>query len=68
MAFLSVNKDGTELITPNEPYRDYPAKDSWNDYYDNGEEYVSLEVELPKGTIFKIIGYELNWNDKPVEI
>jgi hypothetical protein len=57
MAWLAVDENGTEGI-----YQCQPEKLSceWGlagDY-----------VVLPKGTIKKLIGRELTWNDEPVEL
>ncbi|MDE7431493.1 MAG: hypothetical protein K2N34_06235 [Lachnospiraceae bacterium] len=66
MAYLAVDADGTEWIfDKKKPTRnDYP--EFWlagrfngaSDYY----------VQLPHGSIAKLIGRELTWNDEPVEI
>lgn len=59
MAWVAVDKDGTELIFNNEPSReDYVWVDPhWEEF-----------IKLPKGTIKKLIGRELTWNDEPVEL
>ena len=61
MAYLTVNKDGGENIS--------------NCKLDRAEDYWKLDpssdidrVPLPKGSIKKLIGKELTWNDEPVEI
>ncbi len=30
--------------------------------------YVSIEIELPKGSVYKLLGKELTWDDEPVEL
>lgn len=57
MAWLATDDDKREWIYNSEPYRD---DDEWNedDYY----------IELPKGTIKKLIGKDLTWDDEPIEI
>ena len=63
MAWLCTNKDGTENKFSIKPIR-------WN----NG--IITLwssigkgkKTELPYGTIKKLIGRELTWEDAPVEI
>lgn len=63
MAWLAVDKDGTECICSTEPYPD------WEDlkwYVENLSE--SNAIELPKGSIKKLIGRELTWDDDPVEL
>lgn len=32
------------------------------------EEGYDTEIELPKGSIKKLIGRDLDWNDEPVEL
>ena len=27
-----------------------------------------IEIELPKGTVYKLLGKELTWDDEPVEL
>ena len=63
MAWLAEDKDGTECICSSEPYRD------WVDFkwcIENLPE--SNAVELPKGSIKKLIGRELSFADEPVEL
>lgn len=57
MAWLAVNKNGDEVIYNFEPFRDR------NIFIGEGG-----CVQLPKGTIKKLIGKDLIWKDKPVEI
>lgn len=103
MAWLAVNKDGTELICKNKPKRwatiekvsiwsdkkfltpldiyDYDriireGKDLkeymsyWTDIteYKDGAPINATEIELPKGTIYKLLGVNLTWNDEPFEL
>lgn len=59
MAWLAVDRDGDEYIYYNMPSREC------NEYWcDN----IPWEIQLPKGSIKKLIGRELTWNDEPVEI
>ena len=55
MAWLAVNKDGTEWIVPEKPVR------GWCGHWEYLEEVynVPIEIELPK---------ELTWDDEPVEL
>lgn len=59
MAWLAVDLFGNEYIFTGKPTK---GETYWNenDYWD--------EVELPKGSIKKLIGYELTWEDEPIEI
>ena len=56
MAWVVVDKIGEELISRTEPFRvgDYWIGDSI--------------FHLPKGSIKKLIGRELTWDDEPVEL
>jgi len=59
MAWVSVNNDGSEFVSSSEPHK--------------MQEYgryacVYGGVELPKGSIKKLIGRELKWSDNPVEL
>lgn len=57
MAWLAVDKNGDEHIYSTEPER-------------NGDMFTNLGkfVQLPKGSIEKLIGKPLAWEDEPVEI
>lgn len=61
MAWVAVDKNGTECLFSQEPSR--------------GLEYCKWRitvhgvfVELPQGTIKKLIGRELNWSDESVKL
>ena len=58
MAWLTVDQDGAECIFSIKPTRKGVC---WSN---NNERYV----ELSPGTIIKLIGRELKWEDEPVEI
>lgn len=60
MAWVAVDKDGSESIYGNKPYRE----DIW---WIMDNEYDPM-VYLPQGTIKKLIGRELTWDDEPVEL
>lgn len=64
MAWVAVDFDGKEYIYASEPTRSEECRcwqvDSWK---------TSLDiVELPKGSIQKLIGRELSWYDDAVEL
>lgn len=61
MAYLAVDADGAEYIYNNEPVRN---EEEWN-MFDMVSEYY---IELPKGSIAKLIGRELTWSDEPYEL
>ena len=60
MAWLAENKNGDEYIYDLEPER-------YSDAFVNNERY-SDSVKLPQGSIEKLIGRPLTWDDEPVEI
>ena len=62
MAYLACDKDGTEWIYSAEPYRDEIA---WT--IPMWEETAQF-IELPEGSIAKLIDRELTWEDEPVMI
>lgn len=62
MAYLCVDKDGTEVIYDACPKR---GETIWRPMR---RLYSSQYVELPKGTIAKLIGREMTWEDEPVKI
>lgn len=63
MAWLAVDKNSTECICSTKPYRD------WVDFMWCIENiFDSCAIRLPKGSIEKLIGRKLTWNDKPVEL
>ena len=60
MAWLAVNDSGVEAV-----YENKPCRNDENGYFSpvNGH-YVTI----PRGSIQKLIGRELTWDDEPVEI
>lgn len=83
MAQVAVNKDGSEVIGfrlfratyfEEEDYNSIKLSDKtsgcfWcNPYNDSEWGLIDTSVPLPKGTIKKLIGRELSWEDEPVEI
>ena len=61
MAWVAVNKYNREYIYEEKPKRCYCSIWAQASLLDN-------TVELPKGSIKKLIGRELTWNDEPVEL
>ena len=59
MAWLAVTLYGRELILggQDKPVRNQGTWNVWNDI-----------IELPKGSIKKLIGRELSWSDEPVKL
>lgn len=60
MAWVCVNSFGTELIFETEPHKEAY---SWRDDYG----YCRC-IEMPCGSIKKLIGRELSFTDEPVEL
>lgn len=60
MAFVAVDRDRAEWM-----YDTIPTRQSNNDYWRCEGELDSM-IELPKGSIRKLIGRELTWTDEPV--
>lgn len=59
MAWVAVHKSGVETIFDFKPHR-------WKDFFwvkDFGD-----DIDLPKGTIKKLIGKDLDWSNEPVEL
>ena len=66
MAWVAVNKDGSENIFTNKPNRSVAY---WYDFISpNRVTLFNRMVILPKGSIKKLIGRDLDWNDEPVEL
>ena len=68
MAFVAVDKDGTETIYFRKPFR------GGKKYHDGlwlpskEERDEQTYINLPPGSIAKLIGRELTWADDPVEL
>lgn len=82
MAYLAVSRDNREIMFNEKPEYDriedcWKENDGeeivWNDYYDfdagvHREDRFFYGIELPSGTIKKIIGKELTFKDEPIEL
>jgi len=73
MALIAVDKDGTENISNMLFRRD--INDRWVAFSHSSENEPLKQifnkrrvVELPKGSIEKLIGKKLTWEDEPVEL
>ena len=64
MVYLAVNKDGSEVVSNTRIKR---FKNYWVDEFFEHEFDTIDVVFLPKGSIKKLIGRELTWEDNPVE-
>ena len=73
MAWVAVNKYGLEQMFRNRPMK---FRSFWVDYQEIGKISEVLKrdfdedcsIDMPSGTIEKIIGRKLTWDDEPVEI
>lgn len=71
IVFLAVNKNGDEVILNNAPAR---QGEIWTDERSaHDEEYFSVEdhnsaIVLPRGTIYKLAGRHLTWEDDPISL
>lgn len=63
MAYLAVDKNGDEAIFSQKPSR---LGNAWDPESDDW--WVSDCISLPKGSIYKLIGRTITWEDEPVEI
>ena len=61
MAWVAVNRYNREFIYDTKPKRCYCSVCAQASLLDNA-------VELPKGSIKKLIRRDLSWNDEPVEL
>lgn len=64
MAWVATEKDGEEYIF-NEPLIRNKNSTHWFEY---GYETNGFRILLPKGTIKKLIGRDLTWEEGPVNI
>lgn len=60
MTWVAVDKDGSEWV-----YRGVPKRCENDVWFDT---YWEENIELPKGSIKKLIGRDLTWEDEPVEL
>lgn len=71
MAWVAVHENGHEGIFSNKPTRGGGLHfwyDEVNDEVNDGGTLYDTEIPLPKGSIKKLIGRNLTWNDEPVEL
>lgn len=66
MAWVAVDKNKREFIYNTKPRRF--GNYCWHFDYDEDSESLSGTVSLPNGTIKKLIGRDLTWEDEPVEL
>lgn len=66
MAWLATDKNGEEYIYEEKPSRGYGC--IWKATFYDEKDRNSDFIELPKGSIKKLIGRELSFSDEPVEL
>ena len=67
MAWVAVHKNGNEGIFSHKPTR-VEELDVRYDEEEAGGIFYDSEISLPKGSIKKLIGRDLAWQDDPVEL
>jgi len=77
MAYVAVTEYGAEKMFHNKPTRQKAGGKGY-DYWQDDEVYWEVRchttcaddysISLPKGTIKKLIGREMTWEDEPVKI
>lgn len=64
MTWVAVDKDGAESICTQKPYR--RTDPNYGSYWKSS--CLNGFIHIPKGSIKKLIGKELSWEDEPVEL
>ena len=77
MAWLAVTEYGAEMMFHNKPTRQKAGGKGY-DYWQDDEVYWEVRgyttcakdysIVLPNGTIEKLIGRKLTWEDEPIEL
>lgn len=67
MAWVCCNYDGSELIFSKEPERDFKGRE-WQVKFTEYQDTDFNVIELPEGSIKKLIGKKLTWQDDSVEL
>lgn len=67
MAWLFVNIDNSETFCNSRPMR-RRSYGFWESLESIDGETIDFTIELPKGSIEKLIGKQLTWEDSGVEI
>lgn len=65
MAWVAVDQYGNEGIYANKPIL---RVGFWWDEVVTEDDSYDTEIILPKGTIKKLIGRDLTWEDNPIEL
>lgn len=64
MAWVAVDKDGSETMFTDKPCRAFDDIE-YCFYWDTSS---GVFISIPKGTIRKLIGRDLSWEDEPVKL
>lgn len=68
MAWVAVDKFGSENIFKGKPRRYF---EQWSEHRYaslHADSWYDSAISLPKGSIEKLIGRKLSWEDEPVEL
>jgi len=70
MAWVAVDNNGNEKISMGKPFRGWCSMWEYEEEVCIESEWgtVEMTIDIPIGTIEKIIGKKLTWEDDPVEI
>lgn len=68
MAWVAVDKNEKEHVYQSLPIRLIDDEPFGNQWMLSSTSLVTHWVELPKGSIEKLIGKKLTWEDEPVEL
>lgn len=66
MAWVAVNENGDEYIYEAMPERCFGWQ--WVPTFCEYQDRIYESIKLPKGSIKKLIGRELFWDDEPAEL
>jgi len=72
MTYLAVQKNGTEVMFSRKPYRENVEGNKWHwtdaEYKCKCLYRETTKIVLPKGSIKKLIGKNLEWEDEAVKL
>lgn len=69
MAWLAISPNGRERIFRNRPTYDWFEWLDAEEFYAECQSFeISTEIDLPSGTIEKILGRTLTFDESPIEI
>ena len=70
MAWLAVDNNGTEKISDGKPLRGWGSQWEYEEevWVESEQGFISVIIEIPVGSIEKLIGRKITWKDEPVGI